>query len=125
MTARCGCSRSRLRYSVSSLSVLKSVARISARAVRRIQSGIACCEAAPLVGGRRRERTERADRAVAWALRGGHGLDEEMIDVRPIANPAERTFDEHADAISLLRPSPCQGKSRQELVTILATSGAC
>ena len=81
-------------------------------------------EAAPLVGGRRRERTERANRAVAWALRGGDGLDEEMIDVRPIANTAERTFDEHAEAISLLRPSPCQGKSRQELVTILAISGA-
>ena len=81
-------------------------------------------EAPPLFGGRGRERAERTDCAMAWALWGGYGLNEEMIDVRLVAHTAGRTFDEHADAISLLSPSPCQGKSRRELVTILRISEA-
>ena len=81
-------------------------------------------EAAPLFGGRGRERAERTDRAVARALRGGDGLDKEMIDVRLNANPASRTLDEHAAPISLLSASFCQGKSRREFVTILEIPGA-
>ena len=59
-------------------------------------------EGVPLLFGRRGERAERADRAVTRAVRGGDGLDEEMIDIGLAAHPSGRALDEHAPAISLL-----------------------
>src|SRR5437588_5155371 len=44
MASRFGCSRSRLRYSASSASSEKSSCKMSPKAVRRIQSGMACSE---------------------------------------------------------------------------------
>ena len=76
-------------------------------------------EALPLPDRRGRQRTERTDRAVARAVRGGDRLDEKMIDVRLGADSPGRALNEHADPISLLRPLSCQGKSPKKLVTIL------
>ena len=77
-------------------------------------------QAPPLLGGGGRERAERTDRAVARSLRGGDGLDEEMIDVGLGPDTPARALDEHAGPISLLPPPICQEKSSHELVTILS-----
>jgi hypothetical protein len=53
-------------------------------------------EAPPLIDGGRCERAERTDRAVARALGGGDGLDEEMIDVRRAAHAPGGALDKHA-----------------------------
>jgi hypothetical protein len=79
-------------------------------------------EPAPLVGGRRRERAERTDRTMTRPRGRRDGLDEEMIDVRRTPHPSGRALDEHAEPISLLSPSSCQGKSGFKLVTIWTSS---
>jgi len=59
-------------------------------------------EAAPLRFGCRGERAEGTDRAMTRPIRGGVGLDEEMVDVRLAAHPPTRALDEHGNTISLL-----------------------
>jgi hypothetical protein len=59
-------------------------------------------EAAPLSFGRRGKRAEGTDRAMPRPIRGGVGLDEEMVDVRLAAHPPTRALDEHGNTISLL-----------------------
>src|SRR5439155_5543208 len=79
-------------------------------------------QALPVFLRRRRERAKRTDGAMPWTVRGRDRLDEEMIDVLSIADSPGRALDEHAAAISLLRPRECQGKSTRKLVTILRES---